>query len=153
MSVNEIKPNVVANVVIHSINKKEFEVMNIDFVSEVYDQLSKEYATLKENNKEIPRILIENLCSIEGIRDDATMDLDDYGEVSKNINKELWDKFQKEMFHTVKVELFYETTRDYWTGEVDTDVDYEYELLGSSFEYEDYECELESSVLEEIDDI
>ena len=135
------KPDVVANVVIHSISKNEFEIMDIDFISEEYDRLSKEFSNLQENNKEISRKLIEGLCFIDGIRDYATMDLNDYGEVSKDINKELWDKFQKEMFHTVKVELFYETTRDYWTGEVDTDVDYECELLKSSLEYEDYESE------------
>ena len=52
------------------------------------------------------------------------------------------------MFHTVMVEISYTDSRDYLTGEVDTDASCEYELIKSSLEYEDYNYESEPSILE-----
>lgn len=145
------KPDAKAEIVIHSISEKEFEVIDITFYDERQEKLSKEFEKLQSQGLPIPNGLVGDLCKIDAIQEMASEDLGDYGEESSYINKELWKKFGQEMFHTVMVEISYTDSKDYLTGEVDTDASCEYELINSSLEYEDYASE--SSVLEEIDDI
>lgn len=146
-------PDVKAEVIIHSISEKEFEVMDITFYDERQEKLSKEFEKLQSQGLPIPNGLVGDLCKIDAIQEMASEDLGDYGEESSYINKELWKKFGQEMFHTLMVEISYTDSKDYLTGEVDTDASCEYELIKSSLGYEDYDYENEPSVLDEIDDI
>lgn len=121
-------PEITAVILLHSISKTDFEVDDIEFIDAEYDKLEKEYGSLngKAGYEKKLKNICGQLCRIDGIREMAAEDIGDHGEVSKDINEELWQKNQVEKTYKVIIALWYTTTQDYF-GEVDVDVDCEYE--------------------------
>lgn len=123
-----------AIVLLHSINEKEFEIESIGFIDEM-DKFEKKYQKANGEEKEF---FAHKLIDIDAIRDMIAEEVGEYGETIKEIHKDLWDKNQLERFYCVTINLWFETTRDYF-GEYDVEVDYEYELsnISSQWQYLD----------------
>lgn len=136
------KPDVVVNLTIYSIDKKHFKIKNIDFIDKEYDRLCKELDNLNENfqgtdKEQLEYIsLTKKIISIDEARSSIARDLQGYKGVAGEIHQELWDRYTKEMVHTVQVGLFYDSIKP----------DYKYELVDSYIENENYETE--DSILE-----
>jgi len=135
MMSNQKQPTIQALILFHLIDERHFEVMNISFPytneSELQAEYEKEVAKWKESNRITQ--LISELCRLDSIMEMATEDLGNNGSVSEDIHEELWSKEKKEHYYCINVDLYYSESRDYF-GEIDIDVDYEYEV--SSIEKE-----------------
>lgn len=99
-----------ATIVLHSMKKNKFEVMDITF---------------------------HNIERYNGLRKMTAEDLGNYGEISNIIHRELWEENKEECYYTIEVEVAYTKNRNYLTGEIDTDVNFDYEVVGKSKEYEE----------------
>ena len=115
---------------LHSVSEIDFEIDDIEFADAEYDQLIKDYGRLngKPDYEEKLKKICDRLCYLDNIREEASEDVGCYGSVSKNINRELWQKNRAERIYGIKITLWYTTTQDYF-GEVDIDVDFEYEVI------------------------
>ena len=135
MMSNQKQPTIQALILLHSIDERHFEVMQIVFphidTKELEAEFEKEKAISETSNRF--KQIVSELCSIDSLMDSATMDLGNNGNVSEDIHEELWSKEKKEHYYCINVDLFYSESRDYF-GEIDIDVDYEYEV--SSIEKE-----------------
>ena len=131
------KPDINVYIILHSYGKgdNDFEIMDIAFPEmdklekELLEKLPSDKSNIDVHDKSNLRIM-NQLNSMSALEEMAGEDLGDYGCVSEDIHKELWKKNQMERFYAIRIEVSYETTREYWSGEVDTDVyNFEYELL------------------------
>lgn len=118
-----------------TISETDFEINDIDFINKEYDMLDKEFSRLhgKSGHEEEVKRIYGHLCSIDSIREMASEDIGDYGQVSEEINRDLWDKNQNEKTYEISLALWYTTTQDYF-GEIDVDVDFKYEVLNEIVE-------------------
>lgn len=98
-------------IVIHSFEKASFEILDIE-IPEEYDTPQKEG-------------LVEMFCE----------DVGDYGDISKQIHKDLWKESQTDQINKVKVCAGYTTTKDYF-GEIDIENTFTYEVTERNIEYE-----------------
>ena len=133
------KPTVQATIVLHSISKDDFEIVNISFHDKRMDELEKELEKLgsihqtEETMTEKEKQIYGEIMLINGTWEMAAEDLGDTGEISEEIHEELWLQYPEEMYHSITVDLFYKSYEDYWSGEIDTFVnDYDYEVIESS---------------------
>lgn len=126
-----VPPSVKATVVLHLMDKDDFEVDDIGFDDDCYDLLSEEFE--KETDEEKRKEIAGRLSLIDSLREDVSEDLSEYSDITKRICKELWEKEKTERYCCVNVNIWYSTSVDMF-GEVDTDVEYEYKE--SSFEKE-----------------
>ena len=133
------RPDEKATIVLHSIDKDEFEIIDITFHNEKQDQLMERVSTFQSKGNEVPDNIYRELCAIDGLQKMVTEDLGDYGEVAKYIHRKLWEENGEEYYYTIDVEVGYTEDRDYWTGEVDYDVDFDYHVTEISKEYEEEE--------------
>ena len=108
--------SVEAVMVLHVIDGSNYEVMDIGFDN-------KEFSALMEKCDSIYDSGIG-----DSLRDMACEDLYENGEVSTTICKELWKRDKTERFYCINVDLIYTITKDYF-GEVDVDVDFNYEEI------------------------
>ena len=146
MKKREEKPDVQAMVIIHVIDEYEFEIMDCLDLNErvkfLNEELDKEFQKngrrnplFKDATPEEKRIY-EELVHWDCLFENAVEELSEYGDTAKELHQVLWSQHPEEMYHTVNVDFYFEWDRDYWTGEEDLLVDYEYELVESSKEYE-----------------
>lgn len=124
-------PSVKATIVLHLIDKDNFEVDDIGFDDDCFNSLSEEFE--EETNEKKRKEIVGMLSLIDSLREDASEDLSEYSDITKRICKELWEKEPVERYCCINVNLWYSTSVDMF-GEVDTDVEYEYEE--SSFDKE-----------------
>ena len=128
------KPDIQSFIILHSISKKEFEVLDIGFEKSLYNNLIEEFGVLnsKENKTQDDENKLKSLCNnlgyIEELMDMAANDLDDpYGEISIDLHAQLWEKNPKENFYCIKINIWYKWTKDYF-GECDVEVDFDYSI-------------------------
>lgn len=124
-----ISPSIKAVFVLHSMSATEFETCDIAFPET--DQRKKELEAMLptepsdcDNVKHITNELfyIDSVCEI------ATEELNNYGTVVYSINKELWQENKTERFYCIKVNFWLTDHANNYTGEIDTDVNYEYSI-------------------------
>lgn len=98
---------VYADVILHSFDETEkgFEVIDID-ISEKYYRA--EYG---------------------GIIDLTHEYLSEYGEIIADIHRDLWEMYNSENCYKLHVGLNYKDERDCMTGEINTEVNYGYEIV------------------------
>ena len=131
------RPDEKATIVLHSMDKDEFEIMDITFHNEKQDQLMEQVSTFQAKGRKVPDSIYRGLCAIDGLQEMVTQDLGDYGEISKSIHEELWEENGEEYYYIIDVEVSYTGNRDYWTGEVDYDADFDYHITKVSKEYKE----------------
>lgn len=135
--------DIIAKIILHSIDKDNFELTDISFEDEETRLLEKQLESFQTEGQPSFREILESsieaqelygkLCSIDAMREMASEDLGEYGDVLRKIHNKLWEKAPEEMYHTVNVSLRYSTVRtDYWSAEYDTKVDFDFEVLFSS---------------------
>lgn len=98
-------------VIIHSFEMAGFEILNIE--------IPDEYDTPQNEG------LMEMFCE----------DVGDYGNISKQIHKDLWKESQTEQINKVKVCAGYTTTKDYF-GEIDIESTFTYEVTERNMKYD-----------------
>lgn len=146
MQKREEKPDAQVMVVIHVIDEDEFEIMDCSNLEERVKALNKELEQeFQKNDRRNPffkdatpeeKRIYEELTYFDCIFENAVEELSRYGETAKELHQVLWSQHPEEMYHTVNVDFYFEWDRDYWTGEEDLFVEYEYEVVESSKEYE-----------------
>lgn len=136
-----ISPSIKAVFVLHSMSATEFETCDIAFPET--DQRKKELEAMLptepsdcDNVKHITNELfyIDSVCEI------ATEELNNYGTVVYSINKELWQENKTERFYCIKVNFWIADYVDSYTREIETDIDFEYEVsdFKSNWQYLDF---------------
>jgi len=131
------RPDEKATIVLHSIDKDEFEIIDTTFHNEEQNQLMEQVSAFQSEGNEVPDNIYRKLCAIDGLQKMVAEDLGNYGEVAKYIHQKLWKENGEEYYYTIDVEVGYTEDRDYWTGEVDYDVDFDYHVTEISKEYEE----------------
>ena len=114
----------------HSIDREYFEITAIGFPDGHYDELIKAYNRLSviPGKEEKARAIGKELNYLEAVKEMVEEDVGEQGDISKEIHKELWEKYQSCGFYCIEIKLWYTVTKDYF-GEIDTDVDYEYKIF------------------------
>lgn len=116
-----------AEVIIHSfgLNKADYEVIDISFDDEY--NVSQE---IYEKNS-------ERALEMDALRELAIEELDEYGETICEIHTELCEKYGNEYSCRVRVGLDFESYK-VASGEIEVDVDYEYDLVETEVDIEPY---------------
>ena len=130
-----------ATIVLHSISKKEFEIMDITFHNKREKELTNYVDFCEANKTPVPENIQRELCDIGYFQDNVAEDIGDYGEVSESIHREIWEENEEESYYTIDVGVSYKITQDYWSGEIDTEVDFDYEIVSKSKDYDEEETE------------
>lgn len=135
------EPNISALMILHSFGKelRDYEVMDLSILK--ITELNEDPTTtlqkyLKDTNKKTSKIFAK-LNNLDYLKEMASEDLGDHGDISEKLHKELWSKNHSELFYILKVDLFYNKSKNYWTGETDIEVEHEYQISDISKEWND----------------
>lgn len=104
-------PDIQATVLMHVIDGSDYEVIDVGFDNKEFSALMEKY---------------DSFGISDSLRDMACEDLYENGDVSTSIYQKLWERDKAERYYCINVDLLYTTTTDFY-GEVDVDVDYNYE--------------------------
>ena len=131
----KLKENV--TFILHSIAKNNFEIVDITFHNKREKKLTKHIENLQKQNLKINENIYQELLNIESFQEMVAEDIGDYGDISKKIHKELWNENNDEYYYIVDITISYNTTKDYFTNEIDIIPNYEYKVIGKTKYYED----------------
>lgn len=123
--------------------RRDYEIIgDISFpeIDKRISELTRQIALIPRNEKKREYIYRE-IATLDMYRDILYEDLGDFGEISEKIHTELWKKNQTENDYTISAALSYSDYRGPYTGKVDTDISYTYEVtnMQQTAEKEDIE--------------